>query len=141
MAKWYKSILSNAGRGLVEGIGQTIDRFIHTEENKQKAKRQLVNLVKMYEGQKEAELSARHKQDMNSDSWLSKNIRPLTLIFLVVALSALATGDGNIGSFEIQKEYIEMLESLTTLAFSFYFGGRTGEKIFSLIQKRNKSEN
>jgi hypothetical protein len=63
-------------------------------------------------------------------------VRPLTLIFLMFSFFTLATTDGNIGSFQIDKNYIELLGQMLTLAFSFYFGSRGLEKINQARQNR-----
>ena len=65
---------------------------------------------------------------MQSDSFLSKNIRPLTLVFLTVIFTLLAFTDGNIGEFSIQKEYIPIFQTLLITVYGAYFVGRTLEK-------------
>ena len=74
---------------------------------------------------------------MQSDSWLSKNIRPLTLVFLTVMFTLLAFTDGNIGEFSIQKEYIPIFQTLLITVYSAYFVGRTWEK----SKKNGKEDN
>jgi hypothetical protein len=72
-------------------------------------------------------LTDRLKADMSSDSWLSKNIRPATLIFLLFAYSSFAVA--SIFGFETRGAYVELLGQWGMLVMSFYFGGRTMEKI------------
>jgi len=72
-------------------------------------------------------LTDRHKADMTSDSWLSKNIRPATLIFLLLAYSGFAVA--SIFGFETRGAYVELLGQWGMLVMSFYFGGRTLEKV------------
>ena len=75
----------------------------------------------------------RWQADMSSDSWLSKNIRPMTLIFLLVAYSGFAIA--SIFDFETRGAYVELLGQWGMLVMSFYFGGRTMEKIADRIKK------
>jgi hypothetical protein len=79
-------------------------------------------------------LTDRLKADMSSDSWLSKNIRPATLIFLLVAYSGFAVA--SIFGFETRGAYVELLGQWGMLVMSFYFGGRTMEKIADKVGKK-----
>ena len=65
---------------------------------------------------------------MQSDSFLSKNIRPIIMVFLTGMFTVLAFTDGNIGGFEIQKEYIPIFQTLLVTVYGAYFVGRTWEK-------------
>ena len=66
---------------------------------------------------------------MQSDSWLSKNIRPLSLVFLMAVFVLITFFDGNVGEFSVNKEYIPVYSALLGTAFMFYFGSRGAEKI------------
>lgn len=78
-------------------------------------------------------LTDRHKADMASDSWLSKNIRPMVLIFLLVAYSGFAIA--SIFNYETRGAYVELLGQWGMLVMSFYFGGRTMEKLADKVKK------
>ena len=78
-------------------------------------------------------LTQRMQADMGSDSWLSKNIRPMTLIFLLAAYSGFAVA--SIFNYETRGAYVELLGQWGMLVMSFYFGGRTMEKIADRIKK------
>ena len=78
-------------------------------------------------------VTERLKIDMNSDSWLSKNIRPASLVFTTLTVTILAVTDGNIQvgqfSFVVKSAYVSLMESLMLMQYTFYFGGRSVEKI------------
>ena len=78
-------------------------------------------------------LTARMEADMKSDSWLSKNIRPMVLIFLLLAYSGFAVA--SIFGWETRGAYVELLGQWGMLVMSFYFGGRTMEKIADKVKK------
>lgn len=80
----------------------------------------------------EEELTKRLQADMGSDSWLAKNIRPLTLIFILVMYSLLSISSGF--EFKVTQAYIELLGQWGMLIMSFYFGGRTLEKITTVVK-------
>jgi hypothetical protein len=75
----------------------------------------------------QAGVSDRWKADMGSDSWLSKNIRPMTLVYILTAFNLMAVLDGF--GFHIAEAYVTLLGQWGMLVMSAYFGGRTLEKI------------
>jgi len=79
------------------------------------------------------ELTERLKADMSSDSWLSKNIRPMVLIFLLLAYTGFAVA--SMFDFETRANYVELLGNWGMVVMSFYFGGRTFEKIADKVKK------
>jgi uncharacterized membrane protein (DUF106 family) len=82
------------------------------------------------------ELTKRHEADMKSDSWLSKNIRPMTLVFILFVYSTFAMMSA--WDIEVNNNYVELLGQWGMLIMSFYFGGRTLEKIIDM--KKDKKE-
>jgi hypothetical protein len=84
------------------------------------------------------ELTKRQQADMTSDSWLSKNIRPMTLIFILGGyfVFAMMSAFGN----NANEKYVELLGQWGMLVMSFYFGGRTLEKIMDMKSKEKKDE-
>ena len=73
-------------------------------------------------------VTQRWTSDMNSDSFLSKNVRPMTLIFLTVMTMVLIIGDSYGINFNVDTEWIELLKTLLVTVFVAYFGGRSFEK-------------
>jgi hypothetical protein len=92
----------------------------------------MANETKLYETEQN-NLTQRMQADMGSDSWLSKNIRPMTLIFLLIAYSGFAIA--SIFEYETRGAYVELLGQWGMLVMSFYFGGRTMEKIADRVKK------
>ena len=93
----------------------------------------IANETKLFEVEQN-NLTERLKADMGSDSWLSKNIRPLTLIFILCAYTTFAM----MSAFDIDtnQAYVELLGQWGMLIMSFYFGGRTLEKIIDMKGKK-----
>jgi hypothetical protein len=124
--------------------GKLIDKLIPDPEAKAKAQFELAKMVqdgelaklanetKLFEVEQE-NVTRRAEADMASDSWLSKNIRPATLIFLLVAYSGFAIA--SIFEYETRGAYVELLGQWGMLVMSFYFGGRTMEKIADRVKK------
>jgi uncharacterized membrane protein (DUF106 family) len=81
------------------------------------------------------ELTKRHEADMASDSWMSKNIRPMTLVFILVVYTVF--GVGSAFEMNVHQPYVELLGQWGMLIMSFYFGGRTLEKIMDMKAKKD----
>jgi len=77
----------------------------------------------------ETELTKRWEADSASESWLPRNIRPLSLAYMLVVITILAFFDGNVGKFKIAPAYITLFETLSVVSFTAYFGGRTIQKL------------
>jgi hypothetical protein len=121
--------------------GKLIDKLIPDPEAKAKAQFELTKMAqdgelakmandsKMYELEQN-NLTQRMQADMASDSWLSKNIRPMTLIYILVSYLVLAILDA--AALDIADAFVELLGQWGMLVMSFYFGGRTLEKIMDM---------
>jgi hypothetical protein len=132
-----KKLLKLITGGLIKDIGGVIDKLTTTEEERLQAKQKIQELLEEADKDAQQQVTERWKFDMQSDSWLSKNIRPLTLVFLTVMFTLLAFTDGNIGEFRIQKEYIPIFQTLLITVYGAYFVGRTWEK----SKKNGKEDN
>ena len=121
---------------------KVLDKFVPDPEAKAKA---MLELKKMEQDGTLAELNAdnieaqeltkRMQADMNSDSWLSKNIRPITLLFILTIYTVFAAMSA--ANIDVHQPFVELLGQWGMLIMSFYFGGRTLEKI---IDKRSRNE-
>lgn len=118
--------------------GKLIDKLIPDEKQKAEAQLKLTELAQNGElaqltadGKEQDNLTERLQADMASDSWLSKNIRPLSLVFILVSYLALTIMDASIEGFDVRQPFVELLGNWGVLIMSFYFGGRTWEKIMA----------
>ena len=104
-----KKLLSLLTGGLIKDVGNVIDKLTTTDEERLAAKQKIQELLEKADQDAQTQITERWKLDMQSDSFLSKNIRPLVLIYLTVIFTALAFFDGNIGGFKVAEEYIPIL--------------------------------
>ena len=121
-------IFSGGAKDLVEGVGGVLDNLTTSKEEKLEAKRKIQELVSNYETKMEQNITDRWKADMNSDSWLSKNVRPLVLIFLVISTVLMIFIDAGTISFEVEEKWTDLLQIVLITVIGAYFGGRTMEK-------------
>ena len=122
-------ILSAGAGELVKGVGGVIDNLHTSEEEKLAAEHKIKELVSNYEVEMEKQITERWKMDMSSDSWLSKNIRPLVLVFLVVATVLLIFIDAGVITFQVQDKWTDLLQLVLITVIGAYFGGRSLEKV------------
>ena len=128
MAKLLKNLLSgNAGK-LVESVGGVLDNLITSDEERKEAKIKLKQLILDHETKAQEQVTARWEADMKSDNWLSKNIRPVVLIFLTAVFVLMSFFDGNLGEFTINDAYKPIYQTLLITVYGAYFAGRTIEK-------------
>ena len=127
------SILSkvfSAGAGeLINKVGGVIDNLHTSAEEKAAAEKQIKDMILGYEAEMQKQVTERWKLDMNSDSWLSKNIRPLVLIFLVICTMLLIFIDAGFLKFNVKDSYVDLLHLEWLTVNCAYFGGRSLEKV------------
>ena len=135
----FGDIITGGVGSLIKDVGDTVKKFVTTDADRMALDIQLQamqneHLIKILDNANgyENEITKRLEADMASDSWLSKNIRPLTLIFILVMYSLLSISSGF--EFKVTESYITLLGQWGMLIMSFYFGGRTIEKITSTIK-------
>ena len=122
-------LLSGGAAKLVESVGGVIDNLHTSKEEKLEAEQKVKELVASYEVQMEKEISSRWNADMKSDSWLSKNVRPLVLVFLVVSTVLMIFIDAGTIKFVVEPKWTDLLQLVLITVIGAYFGGRSLEKV------------
>lgn len=147
---WIKSIFSKKTASVIDSTGNALDKLFTNKEDLLKAKtafehgimqleNELTEEVNKHIQTLEKERTDRHENDMKSDSWLSKNVRPMTLIFMTVSVVAMAFISVFYSGFTAQqaetvKEWIGFFQAVMMTIYGFYFGARGWEKV-SKIKK------
>jgi len=131
-----KKIIQWLSGGVIKEIGNVIDKLTTTDEERLEVKKQIQKILEDADTKAQLEVSKRWEADMKSDSFLSKNIRPMILIYLTVIFTSLAFFDGNIGEFALAKEYIPIFQTLLVTVYGAYFVGRTWEKAKSITSNK-----
>ena len=123
------SIFSSGASELVKGIGGVVDNLHTSKEEKLEAEQKIKELVSNYEVEMEKTITDRWKSDMASDSWMSKNVRPMVLIFLVVSTVLMIFIDAGAISFNVEDKWTDLLQLVLITVIGAYFGGRSLEKV------------
>jgi hypothetical protein len=123
------NIFSGGAADLVKGVGGVIDNLHTSKEEKLEAERKIKELIANYEVEMEKNITSRWEADLKSDSWLSKNVRPLVLIFLIVCTMLLIFIDAGALKFEVKSSWVDLLQLVLITVIGAYFGGRSFEKV------------
>ncbi len=129
MPNFITRLFSSGAAKLVEGIGGVLDELITSKDEKLAAELKIKELIAKHEVEMEKEISSRWSSDMTSDSWLSKNVRLLVLIFLVVSTVLLVFIDAGVIEFEVKSSWVDLLQLVLITVTVAYFGGRSLAKV------------
>ena len=127
MKEIFKKIVGLDNLG--QKIGDLVDRFVRTKEEKAEFEKELTQIFIEAEKDMQQNVTERWKADMGSDSWLSKNVRPLVLLFLIVSTIVMIFIDAGAIKFNVQENWVDLLQIVLITVISAYFGGRSFEKI------------
>ena len=121
------------GGDTIKDVGGIIDNLHTSGEEKEEARQKITEILAKAEQAAQAQVSARWEADMKHGSWLSKNIRPLTLVFLTFVFTILSVFDGNLtvagDTFTIGAAYVPVYQTLLMTVYAAYFAGRSIEKV------------
>ena len=123
------NLLSGGAAELVKGVGGVIDNLHTSKEEKLEAERKIKAVIAHYEVEMEKNITSRWEADLKSDSWLSKNVRPLVLVFLIVCTMLLIFIDAGALNFEVKSSWVDLLQLVLITVIGAYFGGRSLEKV------------
>ena len=123
------NLLSGGAAELVKGVGGVIDNLHTSKEEKLEAERKIKEIIANHEAEMEKNITSRWEADLKSDSWLSKNVRPLVMIFLIVCTMLLIFIDAGALNFEVKSSWVDLLQLVLITVIGAYFGGRSLEKV------------
>ena len=123
------NIFSSGATELVKSVGGVIDNLHTSKEEKLAAELKIKQLISDYEVEMEKNITSRWEADLKSDSWLSKNVRPMVLIFLIVCTMLLIFIDAGALNFEVKSSWVDLLQLVLITVIGAYFGGRSLEKV------------
>jgi|TARA_R100001224_G_scaffold39157_2_gene22305 hypothetical protein len=127
MGLLQKVFSSGAGK-LIKDVGGVLDDLTTSKEEKLAAQQKIKELISNHELEVQKQVSTRWEADMKSDSWLSKNVRPLVLVFLVVSTVLMIFIDAGTIAFKVEQKWTDLLQLVLITVIGAYFGGRSLEK-------------
>ena len=121
-------IFSSGAKDLVDSVGNAIDKLNTSAEEKELVKAEIKKVILDYDYNIQKEVTKRWEADMQGN-WLTKSVRPLSLIFLLVVLTVFTLVDFGFVDLEIKDSWVDLWQLLSLTAFGAYFGGRSYEKV------------
>lgn len=128
MKKILEKIFGGAATGVADGLAGIVDKFVRTKEEKDAFEKEMTELFMKHEADMEKNITERWVSD-NSASWLTRNVRPIILVFLVVSTIIMIFIDAGMITFEVEDKWTDLLQLTLITVISAYFGGRSFEKI------------
>ena len=128
MGKILSKLFGATGGNIAEKISGIIDKHTFSKVEKAQFEKEMEEIFIKAEADIQKNVTDRWKTDMNSDSFLSKNVRPMVLIFLVVSTVLMVFIDAGVIAFEVKANWIDLLQLVLITVIGAYFGGRSAEK-------------
>ena len=128
MSKLLSKLFGNAGGSVVEKISGVVDKFVHTKDEKAAFEKEMTEILIDAEAAMQKNVTERWKADLEHGNWLTRSVRPLVLIFLIVATVLMVFIDSGSLQFEVEEKWVDLLQLVLMTTIGAYFGGRTAEK-------------
>tara|TARA_R100001463_G_scaffold17468_1_gene44676 strand:+ start:1379 stop:1777 length:399 start_codon:yes stop_codon:yes gene_type:complete len=129
MSKILAKIFGDAGGNVVDKLAGVADRFIRTKDEKANFEKEMTQIFIEAESQMQKNVTERWKADLEHGNWLTRSVRPLVLIFLIVATVLMVFIDSGSLAFNVEEKWTDLLQIILITVIGSYFGGRSIEKI------------
>ena len=128
MSKLLAKIFGDAGGGIVDKLSGVVDRFVRTKDEKAEFEKQMTEIFIDAEAAMQKNVTERWKADLEHGNWLTRSVRPLVLIFLIVATVLMEFIDSGSIHFTVEEKWTDLLQLVLMTTIGAYFGGRSAEK-------------
>jgi len=129
MSKILGKLFGDAGGSIVDKLAGVADRFIRTKDEKAEFEKEMTKIFIEAESQMQKNVTERWKADLEHGNWLTRSVRPLVLIFLIVATVLMVFIDSGSLVFNVEEKWTDLLQIILITVIGSYFGGRSIEKI------------
>lgn len=128
MSKILGKLFGKAGGSVVDKLAGVADRFIRTKDEKAEFEKQMTQIMIDAEAAMQKNVTDRWKADLEHGNWLTRSVRPLVLIFLIVATVLMIFIDSGSIKFDVDEKWTDLLQLVLITVIGSYFGGRSFEK-------------
>ena len=135
MSKLLAKLFGGAGGGIVDKISGVVDKFVRTKDEKAEFEKQMTEILIEAEAAMQKNVTERWKADLEHGNWLTRSVRPLVLIFLIVATVLMVFIDSGSINFNVEDKWTDLLQLVLMTTIGAYFGGRSVEK-FNQFKKK-----
>ena len=129
MSKILGKIFGNAGGSILEKLSGVADKFIQTKEEKAAFQKEMTEIFIKAEADMQKNVTERWKADLEYGNWLTRSVRPLVLVFLIISTVLMVFIDSGSIAFEVEDKWTDLLQIVLITVIGAYFGGRSVEKL------------
>ena len=129
MSKILSKIFGNTGGAVIDKLAGVADKFIQTKEEKAKFEKEMTQIFIEAEKAMQKNVTERWKADLEHGNWLTRSVRPLVLVFLIISTVLMVFIDSGSIAFEVEDKWTDLLQIVLITVIGAYFGGRSVEKI------------
>lgn len=134
MEKLLANLFGNAGGGIIQKLTGVVDKFVRTKDEKAEFEKQMTEIFIAAEAAMQKNITERWKADLEHGNWLTRSVRPLVLIFLIVTTVLMVFIDSGSINFTVEEKWTDLLQLVLMTTIGAYFGGRSVEK-YNKIKK------
>ena len=138
MSKILGKIFGNAGSVVIDKIAGVADKFIRTKDEKAEFEKQMTEILIEAEAAIQKNITERWKADLEHGNWLTRSVRPLVLVFLIVATVLMIFIDSGSIDFKVEEKWTDLLQLVLMTTIGAYFGGRSVEKYNKIRNGKDK---
>ena len=129
MSKLLAKLFGNAGGGILEKLSGVADKFIQTKEEKDQFQKEMTEIMINAEAEMQKNVTERWQADLQHGNWLTRSVRPLVLVFLIISTVVMVFVDSGSISFDVEEKWTDLLQLVLMTTIGAYFGGRSVEKL------------
>ena len=134
MSKILGKLFGNAGGSVIQKISGVEDKLVQTKDEKAAFEKEMTQILIEAEAAMQKNVTDRWKADLEHGNWLTRSVRPLVLIFLIVATVLMVFIDSGSLDFNVEEKWTDLLQLVLMTTIGAYFGGRSVEK-YNKIKK------
>ena len=128
MSKILGKIFGNAGGSIVEKLSNVANKFITTGDEKRAFQKEMEKIFLDAEAAMQKNVTERWKADLEHGNWLTRSVRPLVLVFLIISTVIMVYVDSGSTTFNVDSKWVDLLQLVLITVIGAYFGGRSFEK-------------
>tara|TARA_R100000773_G_C4204679_1_gene105967 strand:+ start:272 stop:670 length:399 start_codon:yes stop_codon:yes gene_type:complete len=129
MSKILSKLFGNTGGAVVDKLAGVADKFIRTKDEKAEFEKEMTQIFIEAEKEMQKNVTERWKADLEHGNWLTRSVRPLVLVFLIVSTVLMVFIDSGSISFQVEDKWTDLLQIVLITVIGAYFGGRSVEKL------------
>jgi hypothetical protein len=141
MSELLAKIFGNAGGGILKSLSNVADKFITTGDEKRAFQKDMEQIFLDAEAAMQQNVTERWKADLEHGNWLTRSVRPLVLIFLIISTVVMVFIDSGSINFNVEQKWTDLLQLVLMTTIGAYFGGRSVEKFNQTKKKRRNGKN